>query len=107
MASRKLFFDGLFESEDDSQQGSSSERGVDPDVQVATVSGRGCGTTEPLMFDDEPVLATVGPVVASQPSGGFLKVNPGSCFQEFDMLKLRYMYQIPAVVEIRAPHSHE
>ena len=23
------------------------------------------------------------------------------------MLKLRYMYQIPAVVEIRAPHSHE
>ena len=23
------------------------------------------------------------------------------------MLKLRYMYQIPAAVEIRAPHSHE
>ena len=60
-----------------------------------------------MKFDDEPVLATVGPVVASRPSGGFLKVNPGSCFQDFDMLKLRYMYQIPAVVEIRAPHSHE
>ena len=56
------------------------------------------------MFDDEPVLATVGPV---RPSRGFLKVNPGSCFQEFDMLKLRYMYQIPASVEIRDPHSHE
>ena len=39
MASRKLFFDGLFESEDDSQQGSNTERGVDPDVQVAIVSG--------------------------------------------------------------------
>ena len=60
-----------------------------------------------MVFDDEPVLATVGPVVVSRPSGGFLKVNPGSCFQEFDMLKLRYMYQIPAAVEIRAPHSHE
>ena len=59
------------------------------------------------MFDDAPVLATVRSVVASRPSEGFLKVNPGSCFQEFDMLKLRYMYQIPAVVKIRAPHSHE
>ena len=103
MAGRRLFFDGLSESEDDSQQGSSSERGVDPDAQVATVSGRDCEASEPLTFDDEPVLATVRPVVASRPSGGFLKVNPGSCFQEFDMLKLRYMYQIPAVVEIRAP----
>ena len=103
MASRNLFFDGISKSKDDSQQGSSSDRGVDPDAQVATVSGRGCEATEPLMFDDEPILATVGPVVASRPSGGFLKVNPGSCFQEFDMLKLRYMYQIPVVVEIRAP----
>ena len=89
MASRKLFFDGLSESEDDSQQGSNSEKGVDPDVQVGTVSGRGCEATEPLVFDHEPVLATVGPVVASRLSGGFLKVNPGSCFQDFDMLKLR------------------
>ena len=63
---RRLFFDGLSMSEDDSQQGSSSERGVDPDVQVSTVSGRGCEATEPLVFDDEPVLATVGPVVASR-----------------------------------------
>ena len=107
MASRKLFFNGLSESEDDSQQGSNSDKGVNPDAQVATVSGRGCEAIEPLMFDDEPVLATIGPVVVSRPSRGFLKVNSGSCFQEFDMLKLRYMYQIPAVVEIRAPYSHE
>ena len=80
MASRKLFFDGLSESDDDSQHESSSKRGVDPDVQVATVSGRGYEASEPLMFDDEPVLATVKPIVASWPSGGFLKVNPGSCF---------------------------
>ena len=80
MATRKLFSDGLSESDDDSQQKSSSERGVDPDIQVAIVSGRGCEATEPLMFDDEPVLATVRPIVASRPSGGFLKVNPGSCF---------------------------
>ena len=39
MAGRRLFFDGLSESEDDSQQGSSSERGIDPDTQVATVRG--------------------------------------------------------------------
>ena len=39
MAGRRLFFDGLSESEDDSQQGSSSERGVNLDVQVATVIG--------------------------------------------------------------------
>ena len=107
MAGRRLFFDDLSESEDDSQQGSGSERGVDPDPQVATVSGRDGEASEPLVLDDEPVLATVGPVEASRPSGGFLKVNPGSCFQEFDMLKLRYMYQIPAAVEIRAPGSHE
>ena len=107
MAGRRLFFDGLSESKDDSQQGSSSERGVDPDAQAATVSGRDGEALEPLRFDDEPVLATVGPVVASRPSGGFLKVNPRPCFQEFDMLKLRYMYHIPVAVEIRAPHSHE
>ena len=59
MASGKLFFDGLSESKDDTQQGSSSKRGVDPNVQVATVSGRGCEATEPLMVDDEPILATV------------------------------------------------
>ena len=92
MADKRLFFDGLSESEDDSQQGSSSERGVDPGAHVATVSGCDGEAVKPLAFDDEPVLATVGPVVASQPSGGFLKVNPGSCFQDFDMLKLRYMY---------------
>ena len=53
------------------------------------------------------MLATVELVVASRPGGGFLKVNPRLCFQEFDMLKLRYMYQIPTTVEIRAPLPHE
>ena len=72
-----------------------------------TVNGPGCEATEPLIFYDEPILATVGLVGVSRPSGGFLKVNPGSCFQEFDMLKLRYMYQIPTDVEIHASHSHE
>ena len=66
MAGRRLFFDGLSESEDDSQQGSSSERGVDPDTQVATVSGRDGEASEPFVFDDEPVLATVGPIVVSR-----------------------------------------
>ena len=80
MASRRLFFDGLSKFEDDSQQGSSSERGVNPDAQIATVSGRDGEASEPFTFDDEPVLATVGRVVVSRPSGGFLKVNPGSCF---------------------------
>ena len=41
MASRRLFFDDLSKSEDDSQQGSSSERGVDLNVEIATASGRG------------------------------------------------------------------
>ena len=41
MASRKLFFDGLSKSEDDSQQGNSTERGVDPNVEVATATGQG------------------------------------------------------------------
>ena len=45
MASRRLFFDGLSEFEDDSQQGSSFERGVDPNVEVATASGRGSEAT--------------------------------------------------------------
>ena len=39
MASKKLLFDGLSESEDDSQQGSNTERGVDPSVGEATASG--------------------------------------------------------------------
>ena len=66
MASRRLFFEGLSESENDSQQGSSSERGTDPDAHVATVSGRDGKAAEPLAFDDEPVLATVGPIVVSR-----------------------------------------
>ena len=80
MASRKLFFDGFSESEDDSQQGSNTESGVEPSVAEATASGRGCEATEPLTFDDEPMLASIGLVVVSQLSGGFLKVNPESCF---------------------------
>ena len=48
-------------------------------------------------------MATVGLVMASRLGGGFLKVNPRSCFQEFDVLKLRYIYQIPSTIEIRAP----
>ncbi len=63
--------------------------------------------TKPLEFEDEPVVATVGSVVTSRPSGNFLKVNPSSSFKEFDMLKLRYMYQIPSSVEVRAPLPHE
>ena len=59
------------------------------------------------MFEDEPVEATVESVVASQPGGNFLKVNPSSCFKELDMLKIRYMYQIPSLVEIHAPLPHE
>ena len=86
MASRKLFFDGLSESDDDSQQGNSCERGADPNVKMAAISGRGNEATEPLVLDDEPVGATVGLVEASCPSGIFLKVNLSSCFKEFNML---------------------
>ena len=63
--------------------------------------------TEPLIFDDEPVVATVELVETSRPSRNFLKVDPISCFQKFDMPKLRYMYQIPASMEIRVPLPHE
>ena len=48
--------------------------------------------TEPFEFDDEPVVATIGSIVTSRPSGSFLKVNPSSSFKEFDMLNLRYIY---------------
>ena len=65
MASRKLFFDGLSESEDDSQQGSSSERGVDPNVDISATSGWANEATNPLEFEDETVEATVGSVVTS------------------------------------------
>ena len=92
MASRRLFFDDLFESEDDSQQGSSSERGVDPNVDIAATSGRASEATKPLELENELVEAIVGLVVTNQPGGNFLKVNPSSSFKEFDMLKLRYMY---------------
>jgi len=63
--------------------------------------------TEPFEFDNVPVVATVGLVKASQLSGSFLKENPSSCIKEFDMVKLRYMYQITASVEICAPLPHE
>ena len=52
MAGTRLFFDGFSKSEDDSQQGSSSERGADPNAQVATVSGRDGEASEPFIFDD-------------------------------------------------------
>ena len=92
MVSRRLFFDDLSNSKDDSQQGSSSERGVDPNIKIAATSGRASEATEPLEFEDEPVEATVGSVVTSQSCGNFLKVNLSSSFKQFDMLKLRYMY---------------
>lgn len=60
-----------------------------------------------LELGDEPVEAEIGLVVASQPSGGILKENPSSTFKEFDMLKMRYMYQIPAFIEIPAPLPHK
>ena len=59
------------------------------------------------MFKDEPVEVTVESVMASRPSGKFLKVNPSSCFQELNMLKIRYIYQIPSTVESRAPLPYE
>ena len=80
MASGRLFFDDLSESEDDSQQGSSSERGVDPNFEMAISTGRGSKANEPLLFVDEPVMATVEPIVASWPGRSFLKVNSSSCF---------------------------
>ena len=52
-------------------------------------------------------MATIRLAVASRPSVGFLKENLSSCFKEVDMLKLRYMYQIPASKEICAPLPHE
>ena len=82
-------------------------RGVDPNVDIAATSGRASEVTEPLDFEDEPVMATVGSVVTSWPSGNFLKVNPSSSFKEFDMLKLRYKYQISSSMEIRTPLPHE
>ena len=107
MASRRLFFDDLSDSKDESQHGSSSERGVNPSVDIATTSWRTSEATKPLVFEDEPVEAMVGLVETSQPGGNFLKVNRCSCFKNFDMLKIRYMYQIPSSVEIRAllPHA--
>ena len=63
--------------------------------------------TKPLEFGDEPVESTVGSVETSWLGGNFLKVNPSSRFKEFDMLNTRYMYQIPAAMEIRAPLSPE
>lgn len=114
MSGRRLIFDVSSESEEDSHHGSSSERGDNPGVSLAGFSElatasmvRESEASEPLEFGDEPVMATINPVVMSRPGGGFLKENPSSAFKEFDMLKLRYMYQIPASVEIRAPLPHE
>ena len=56
---------------------------------------------------EEGIETNVGPVEASWPSGGILKENPSSTFKEFDMLKLRYMYQILPSTEIYALHPHE
>ena len=74
---------------------------------MAATSRRGSEAAEPFVFDNEPVEATVGLVETSWSSGNFLKVDPSSCFQEFDILKLRYMYRIPAAMEIHAPLPHE
>ena len=78
-----------------------------PNLEMAATSERRSEVTEPFVFDDEPVEATVGPIETSRPGGNFLEVDPSSCFQKFDMLKLRYMNQIPVAMEIRAPFPHE
>ena len=49
----------------------------------------------------------IGLAKASRPGGNVLNVNPSSWFKEFDMLKIRYMYQLPTSVEICAPLPHE
>ena len=36
-----------------------------------------------------------------------MKVNLSSRFQEFDIMKIRYMNEIPSAIEIRAPLSHK
>ena len=91
-------FNDLSNSEDDSHQGSSSKRGDDPNVTLATASEYSSAGTqrvneviEPFKFDNQPIMATVGPIQASHPSGSFLNENLSSCFKEFDILKLRNM----------------
>ena len=59
MASRILFFDDLSESEGDSQHGSSSERGVDPNVKIVATSGQASEATKPLVFEDKLIEATI------------------------------------------------
>ena len=60
MASKKLFFIDLSESKGDSQHGSSSERGVDPNLKIVATSGRGIEATEPLEFGDEQLWLRLG-----------------------------------------------
>ena len=69
MAGKRLLFDDLSDSEDESHHGSSLERGDKPNITLVTAGEHtSIGTqrlseaTEPLEFDDEPVVATVGPI---------------------------------------------
>ena len=110
IAGRRLLFNDFLDFEVDSHQGNCQDRGDDPNVTLAAAgehtniaTQRVSEATVPFDFDDELVVATVELVMASRLSGSFLKENLSFCFKEFDMLKLRYMCQIPASVEIRAP----
>ena len=120
MAGKRLIFDdNLSESDVDSQPGSNSERGNDFQVTLVEASMHmgldpervseavGPHDVVDLEFKDEPIVATLGPVEASRPCGSFLNKNPSSTFKEFDMLRLRYMFQIAALVEIYAPLPYE
>ena len=44
---------------------------------------------------------------ASYPGEGIFLENPRSSVKEGDLSKLRYMYKIPASVEVCAPEAHE
>ena len=99
-------------------QGSSEERGDDLEVTLASAIehvglssqrfSQGVKPEETLAFDLEELGKELETelVVSSQPSGGILKENPSSSLKEFDMIRLRYMYQIPNSMELRAPLSH-
>ena len=71
MAGRRLSFNDLSDFEDDSHQGSSSKRGVGPNIDIDATNRRASEATQPLDFEDELVMATIesirraGLVVAS------------------------------------------
>ena len=86
MADKRLLFDDdLSDSEVDSQLGSNSEKGDDPEVTLTKASVHSgldpqqvSKATKPIAdfeFEDEPVVAVIESVDASHPNGGFLKEN--------------------------------